>query len=219
MHIFRRKIMTCRKKTKLILVILLVIICGFLLMLIAKYKFQLIEKKSIQEHLKQNYITDEKINTIFYTTHPRGLFFGITMLPDDYIFNEYIKKERLSFENSVIQKNKQTTVNFYDANMNEINIINEKILASSGPAMCVIKNPFILPQNSQHHDELYFQISRNGENLEINGSGINIRITTDNFDFHWCRYCSFKIVKGATNDPRYILFAIFCKNVKKLLTN
>ena len=32
-------------------------------MLIAKYKFQLIEKKSIQEHLKQNYITDEKINT------------------------------------------------------------------------------------------------------------------------------------------------------------
>ena len=104
---------------------------------------------------------------------------------------------------------------FYDANMNEINIINEKILASSGTAMCVIKNPFILPQNSQHHDELYLHISRNEENLAINGSGINIRLATDDFEFHWCHYCSFKIVKGASNDPRYILFGIFCKNQKK----
>ncbi len=211
--------MSLKTAGKLIMTISLLAACVILTIFICDYLHMKSKREAIRIYLTTNGVAGKNIGTISLVKRPRGYCFYAEIPPDDQVFSDYLAKTELSFENTVILKGENTTVALYDDNLDDLDglSIRKQDGSPSLPGYCAITDASALSKDKGfQHNDLFLGIADAGGygldgSLYISGGGLFLCFAPNSLNFHLCRHCRFKIIKGTNDDADFTLLAIACE--------
>ncbi len=213
--------MSLKTAGKLIMTISLLAACVILTIFICDYLHMKSKREAIRIYLTTNGVAGKNIGSISLVKRPRGYCFYAEIPTDDQVFSDYLAKTELSFENTVILKDENTTIAIYDDNMDDnldcLSVSRQHDTHSLILGYCAITDASALSKDKGfQHDDLFLGITDAGGygldgSLYISGGGLFLCFAPNSLNFHLCRHCRFKIIKGTNDDADFTLLAIACE--------